>query len=257
MRVASRFKYLAMIELELTPKIKEWLDTEPEKRDLEAGAELLLRVSRNRILYANVRQNIKAKASTIEYHLNKIYVKRLHDTTHKQVHEMMVKVDAIDRARGLSKPEASVQRSDFQRGKRADHDELPELIQQLYVENGTIIRRMRDIHTKLRLISPDNSTCPDSDRYPLAKHLIELDSVYRENWNKYDHYIKGTPAETVAAVKEDRTTQLNAAKYCNLMLGKYSRNKSEEIGARIKESYASIDTPSAALTEKMKSAGLL
>lgn len=246
-----------MIELELTPKIKEWLDTEPEKRDLEAGAELLLRVSRNRILYANVRRNIKAKASTIEYHLNKIYLRRLQETTHSQVQEMMVKVDAIDRSRGLSKPDSTARRSEMQRGKRADHDELPAEIQQLYVENADIMRRMRDTHTKLRLISPDNSTCPDSDRYPLAKHLIALDATYRDNWNKYDHYIKGTPAAAAIPVVDSRTAQSNSAKYCNLLLGKYAKNPSDELAERIKEVYAAIDKPTAVLSEKMKNAELL
>lgn len=246
-----------MIELELTPKIKEWLETEPDKRDLEAGAELLLRVSRNRILYANVRQNIKAKASTIEYHLKKIYRKRLQDSTHREVKAMMVKVEAIDRSRGLSKPDSTALRSVLQRGKRADHDELPEEIQQLYVDNADIMRRMRDIHTKLRLISPDNSTCPDSDRYPLAKHLIALDQTYRDNWNKYDHYIKGTPVAANIPVVDTRTGQANAAKYCNLLLGKYAKSKSDSIADRIKEVYASIDNPTSALTEKMNAAGLL
>lgn len=246
-----------MIELELTPKIKEWLDTEPENRDLEAGAELLLRVSRNRILYQNVRQNIKAKAKTIEYHLNKIYVKRLAQITHEEVKAMMVKVDAIDRAHGLSKPESTALRSEFQRGKRADHDDLPAEIQQLYVDNGDIMRRMRDLHTKLRLISPENSTCPDSDRFPLAKHLIALDVTYRDNWNKYDHYIKGTPVAAVVPVVDTRTASKNAAKYCNLLLGKYAKNPSDELADRIRETYVAVDAPSAALTEKMKNAGLL
>ena len=34
-----------MINLELTPKIKEWLAADPDKRDLKAGAELLLETS--------------------------------------------------------------------------------------------------------------------------------------------------------------------------------------------------------------------
>lgn len=246
-----------MIDLELTPKIKEWLDTEPDKRDLEAGAELLLRVTRNRILYANVRLNIKAKAKTIEYHLNKIYTKRLADITHEQVREMMVKVDAIDRARGLSKPKTTAEHSEFQRGKRVDHDELPAEIQQLYVENGDIMHRMRDLHTKLRLISPDNSTCPDSDRYPLAKHLIVLDEKYRDNWNIYDHYIKDTPVAAVMPVVDTRTASKNAAKLCNLLLGKYAKNPSDDLAERIKETYASVDAPTAALTEKMKAAALM
>lgn len=246
-----------MIELELTPKIKEWLDTEPDKRDLHAGADLLLRVTRNRILYANVCQNIKAKAKIIEYHLNKIYVKRLADITHEDVRLMMVKVNAIDRSRGLSKSESSALHSEFQRGKRADHDELPSDIQHLYIDNGDIMRRMRDLHTKLRLISPDNSTCPASDRYPFAKEIIRLDGIYRENWNKYDHYIKGTPVDAASIVVDKRSAQKNSAKYCNLLLGKYAKAPTPELAERIRQTYATIDTPTAALTEKMNAAKLL
>lgn len=54
-----------MIDLELTPKIKEWLETEPSKRDLMKGAELLLRITRNRIMYANITRNIARHAGTI------------------------------------------------------------------------------------------------------------------------------------------------------------------------------------------------
>ena len=39
-----------MIELELTPQIKEWLDTEPSQRNLQRGADLLLRITCNKIL---------------------------------------------------------------------------------------------------------------------------------------------------------------------------------------------------------------
>ncbi len=94
-----------MIELELTPQIKEWLDTEPSQRNLQRGADLLLRITRNKILYTNITRNIARHGGTIEYHLNKIYKARLNDITHAQVRSMMVEVDAIAGARGLDSPE--------------------------------------------------------------------------------------------------------------------------------------------------------
>ena len=61
-----------MIELELTPQIKEWLDTEPSQRNLQRGADLLLRITRNKILYTNITRNIARHGGTIEYHLNTV-----------------------------------------------------------------------------------------------------------------------------------------------------------------------------------------
>lgn len=245
-----------MINLELTPKIKEWIDTEPEKRDLQAGATLLLQVTRNKILYANVTRNLSRHAEVIEYQLNKIYNQRLADITHEQVAAMMTEVDSIAKARGLNNPEPA-KRTEFQRGKRADHDELPAEIQQLYVDNADILRRMRDAHTKIRLITPENSTCPDSDRYPLAKYLIEQDRLYRENWDKYDHYIKGTPVSAVTPTVDARTESANAAKLCNLLLGQYAKSPKDDLADRIRDAYAKIISPTDRLREKMLVAKLL
>ena len=107
-----------MIDHELTPKIKEWLETEPSKRDLMKGAELLLRITRNRIMYANITRNIARHAGTIEYHLNKIYKARLADITHAEVRSMMIKVEAISESRGLANPDGSSKKTELQRGKR-------------------------------------------------------------------------------------------------------------------------------------------
>lgn len=246
-----------MIELELTPQIKEWLDTEPSQRNLQQGADLLLRITRNKILYTNITRNIARHAGTIEYHLNKIYKARLNDITHAQVRSMMVEVDAIAGARGLDSPEGSSKRSEFQRGIRADHDELPDEIKQLYVDNADILRKMRECHVRLRMITPENSTCPDSDRYPWAKEIIALDTLYRENWNRYDHYVKGTPVAAVQLVTDARSDSRNAARVIHLLLGKYAANPDEALAARIRDTYAKIASPTALIRKKMTDAGLL
>lgn len=241
-----------MINLELTPKIKEWLDTPADQRDIAAGAELLLRVNRNRILYNNILRNPAKHAPTLEYHLWKILKQRLIDTTHEEVALMMTQVVAIAEQHGFSRQT----RSEFQRGKRADHDQLPPDVQQLYVDNADIMRRMHDAHTRLRMINSTNSTCPDSDRYPLAKDIIRLDLQYRDNWNLYDHYVKGTPlAATVRAV-DSRTASKNAVKTINLQLGKYAKLPSDALADRIRNLYNQIDNPSAKLRAKMSELGL-
>ncbi len=243
-----------MIDLELTPKVREWLDTDPDKRDMKAGAELLLRITRNRILYTNIMRNPRGKASLLEYHLQKILKTRLIDTTREEVKQMMVQVDAVARQRGLDN---SPSRSQFQNGKRADHDELPDEVKQLYVENAELMRRMREAHTRLRMISPQNSTCPDSDRYPLAKAIIEYDRRYRDNWNVYDHYVKGTPVAATVKAVDSRTAQKNTVKTLNLLLGKYAKTPTDAVAERIRELYAGVANPTDALHKKMADADLL
>lgn len=244
-----------MIDLELTPEIKEWLDTPHERRDYARGALLIGKVSRNRILYANVSRDPVAKATAIEYHLRKIYSRRVADITHEQVGRMMERCDAIARSAGLDHPASG--KSDFQKGKRADHDSLPQEIRDLWTRNGDLRQRMRDCHTHLRLINPSNSTCPDSDRYPWAKQLIEYDRQYRDNWNRYDHYIPGTsPAATKLAV-DPRTESSRAAKTANMLLGKYARKQDPALADRIRAAYAKVISPTPALTAKMRAVRLI
>ena len=84
------------------------------------------------------------------------------------------------RARGLDNPDGASKRTDLQRGKRADHDQLPDEIKQLYVENADILRKMRECHVRLRMITPETSTCPDSDRFPgLRKSSPSIRSTVR------------------------------------------------------------------------------
>lgn len=76
----------------------------------------------------------------------------------------------------------------FKAGKRLDHDSLPVEIQALYIKNGNIIHKMRELHLQLRQLSKENATCPDSERYPFLKELIALDKTYHKNWQIYDSW---------------------------------------------------------------------
>ena len=242
-----------MAQRELTSKIKEWLDTPANQRDIMAGAELLLRVNRNRIFYNNVSRNPAAKAPRLVYELTKIYNARTDEATREEVSALMAQVGQIAVTRGLDTPSV---RSEFQRGKRADHDELPPEVRELWTQNAEIMRKMRDCHTHLRLINTDNSSCPDSDRYPWAKEIVRLDTLMRDNYNRYDHYIKGTPLAATALAVEPRTAEKNALKTINLLIGKYAKSPSDSIADRIKDLFGKIANPTDALVRKMAAAGL-
>ena len=81
-------------------------------------------------------------------------------------------------------------------GKREDHDLLPDEIKAKFVENLDLLRRMRELHLRLRTMSLDNASCPDSERYPFLKELIDLDKKLHKNWEEYDHYVISSPQAT-------------------------------------------------------------
>ena len=173
---------------ELIPKVKEWLDANPEDRDLAAGALLVLQLTNNRIMYQNFMRKPKLYASRIEYELKKKYNFYLQQLTHEQVVEMGKQVEVIAKEHNLPN-----EHEEFKKGKRADHDALPVEIQALYAQNLSIMQQMRRCHTQLQLLSVEHSTCPDSERYPFLKELIDLDKQYHANWQQYDHFKVGEP----------------------------------------------------------------
>ena len=85
------------------------------------------------------------------------------------------------------------------RGKRDDHEQLPDEIKALFVENLSLLQQMRELHLKLRSLSLENVTCPDSERYPFLKEIISLDKKLHSNWERYDHYIPTAPTATADA----------------------------------------------------------
>ena len=175
-----------------TELIKRWLETPANERDYSVGALYLLKLSGNQILYRNIVANPQQKADFIEYQLQKYYNFRVQALTHAQVEEMQTQVDRIAEAYKLADDSINDKRSSVNalaRGKREDHDTLPDEIKAKYVENLSLLQRMRELHLKLRSLSLEDAVCPDSERYPFLKDLIALDKKLHANWDAYDHYV--------------------------------------------------------------------
>lgn len=271
----------------LTESLRVWLETPPEERDLAKGALYMLQLSGNKILYGNMMRNLTKNADVIQYQIQKYYNYRVRDLTRKQVEEMDTKVARIidshfrytepaETARQTPASFASPTRtavtttsekeersagkestsSEFRKGKREDHDSLPVEVQALYVENNTIMQKMRELHLQLRMLSTDNATCPDSERYPFLKEIIELDRRYHSNWDVYDHFVPGesiVPARTQAAEDADKA----AVKVINLMKGRYKKTPTEELRVKIIEAYGKLAEPSDKLTAELSFLGII
>ena len=163
-----------------TEQIKQWLETPEAERDYSVGALYLLKLSGNQIMYRNIIGQIDRRHDFVEYQLQKYYNFRVADLTRAQV-EAIVAEHIPLAAKADEQP----------KGKRADHDALPDDIKAKYVENLSILQRIRELHLRLRSLSLDNVTCPDSERYPFLKELISLDKKLHANWEAYDTYVIG------------------------------------------------------------------
>ena len=138
---------------------------------------------------------------------------------------------------------------------------------------------MRELHLQLRNLSTQASTCPDSDRYPFLKEIIELDKRYHKNWQAYDSFTvssdaadtgSGETAPTPAAQADakpevgqqtlDETARLeqkNILRQINLAKGRYKKNPSEKLKDSILALYKQLTAPSDALNASLKELGIL
>lgn len=173
-----------------TEQIKQWLETPEAERDYTVGALYLLKLSGNQIMYKNIISQIDRRHDFVEYQLQKYLNFRLQALTHEQVQQMEKEVEQIV-AEHI--PLAATADETPAKGKRSDHDLLPDEIKAKYVENLSLLQRMRELHLRLRSLSLENSTCPDSERYPFLKELIALDKKLHANWEAYDHYVAPGP----------------------------------------------------------------
>ena len=168
-----------------TKLIGEWLNKPESERDYSVGALYLLKLSGNKILYTNIVANLDRRHDVIEYQLQKYYNFRVKELTHDEVEAMQKQVDAIvEEQIPLA---ATTDDPKQHRGKRDDHEQLPDEIKALFVENLSLLQQMRELHLKLRSLSLENVTCPDSERYPFLKEIISLDKKLHSNWERYDH----------------------------------------------------------------------
>lgn len=198
-------------------KLQNWLND--ENHTIQDGCLLLLQMENNQIHYQNLLRhpNKVAVMKYLQTELQKRLKIRLANVTHQEVADMEEKVEVIVKEHFAYQKRANggTSNEEFRKGKRADHDHLPEEIQARYIENLDLLRKMRELHLKLRTLSTQQVSCPDSERYPFLKELIALDKQLHENWEVYDHYVleaNGTGNLVSSTQKEGESDAGNTAK---------------------------------------------
>lgn len=177
----------------LTTQVQDYINADPADRDIEFGAVLLLKLNKNRILYNNIIRRPDKFADKLLYELKKFLTIRLDQKTIHEVVEMeKVLLPAVEQllanAEPLSTDDDHV--ATIVKGKRADHDSLPERVQILWVESAGFYKNIKLLHENLKGME-NSQPC---DRYELLKQLDEQDRMYRMNMESYDGYKEGDGA---------------------------------------------------------------
>lgn len=215
------------IDPKFTKEIQDWLNE--EKHDAMTGADLLIRVNPRNVSYrrwhslAIMRpKNILPK---IEREL-KIHLKyRLDGLTLQEVNrldrEIIPHVEKV-LAEGIPaqptdvlvshengtpvvpasvilnpEDETDAQVVVKQLGRRADHEQLPDDIQALWDNNGTLYKDMKAVFEELKSMEE----LPSCQRYDKLQILDALDKKYEKQMQQYDEYVIGQETKPEASAK--------------------------------------------------------
>lgn len=186
-----------MIDNKLTEKIQAWLTSPHDSADeIREGALLLLKLNRNRCLYDTICRRPERYVKKVEYELKKFMPMRLAQMTMQQTlameEELMPEVNAAIEA-------DNDETAPGHKGKRSDHDSLPEDIQAIWQRNADRWKKIKELQAKCLLIE---DPC---DRFESVKQLKDIWYAYKSDFAVYDDYVSPAAVTEGEAPQADTT----------------------------------------------------
>ena len=207
------------------PKITEgmvaWLRSDhTDDESIRNGAELLLRVNRNKGLYERILRYPKGGLKKLEYELQKHVNIRLQGYTFDDIQKLDAEIiPAVKPAIEEAERVENLVKKDFEgkdlevlafqdsgdsmkivTGKRPDHDQLPPEIQAIWSENAERWKKIKETYNLLLAL---NAPC---DRFEHLQLLKEAWYKYRSEMCRYDDF-RGTMDEMATVVKGGQLTE--------------------------------------------------
>ncbi len=193
-----------------TDKIGAFLSKKaPSDSEIIEAATLLLQCdpNRERGIYNSALRRPQAMLPWIRTDLTKYYkirmkgherskVGQFNDYTDKKVRETLAVIpEGVEPEEVPQIPITGI------RGKRPDHDKLPEDVQKLWDGNIRLWKGIRQMHNDLLLMvnKPGYEACDGNE---LCHVLYETDTELRKNYHRYDTYVL-TPASGQKVEKKD------------------------------------------------------
>lgn len=217
---------ILMMDNLLTSQIEAFLAvSKPTDEQIREGAMLLLRVNpgargiynsamaRPQAMLPWVVEDLKKFLAIRKRGLERQQVARFNAETVTRVRETLSRVpDTVVEHAGKANtaslgkiPDSGI------RGKRADHDSLPENIQHIWEENAERWKKMRSLHAQLEVMvaKPGYQACDGNE---ICHVLRETDTLIRNEYKRYDTYRPGdtTAKDSVETFTDNVKTIQNA-----------------------------------------------
>lgn len=186
--------------------MKNWLDEKEHTtdEDIIKGAFMLLKLTRNQIMFQTIMRKPQKHVDKIVYELRKRLPMRLAHMTTYDVKVMDSEITPVIKSamkeesdKIASEPENNDKMSlPAVSGKRSDHDSLPDDIKNIWPENAERWKKIKKVYnTLLTLKEP-------CDRFENLTILSELWYTYKREFERYDNY-KADSGEDVNTAETD------------------------------------------------------
>lgn len=192
-------------------RVTEWLSKKKHtEAELADGAMMVLQCNRNHALYNTIMRRPARYEEKIAYELRKHLRYLKDDMTLDEVKSLEARIlpaignaiietekstDEVAAAMGEA-PENSIlpapaydadngKQTDaiVARGKRTDHDTLPETIRAIWDKNAERYKKIKQAHETCKTLT---AAC---DRYEFTSAIAELWADYKKDFDTYDHYV--------------------------------------------------------------------
>ena len=193
-------------------RVTEWLSKKKHTEvELAEGAAMVLQCNRNQALYNTIMRRPARYEEKIAYELRKHLRYLKDDMTLDEVKKMEAYIlpvigkaiadteettdkaaaalgeipeDSFLPAPALSSEEPYKQTDAIvARGKRTDHDTLPETIRAIWERNAERYKKIKQAHETCKTLT---AAC---DRYEFTSAIAELWADYKKDFDTYDHYV--------------------------------------------------------------------
>ena len=193
-------------------RVEEWLSKKKHtEADLANGAMMVLQCNRNRAMYNTMMRKPSHYEEKMVYELKKHLAYLQDDMNLEDVKKLEKKIlpvigkaiadteettdkaaaalgeipeDSFLPAPALSSEEPYKQTDAIvARGKRTDHDTLPEDIRAIWDKNAERYKKIKQAHETCKTLT---AAC---DRYEFTSAIAELWAEYKKDFDTYDHYV--------------------------------------------------------------------
>lgn len=224
-----------MNDVKFTQKIKQWFDSEHTDENIREEAMLLLQINNNRHLYQQIMLRPQRMLEHLKYELQKHYDYRIKGLSLDEVRKFDGEVTpllqkAVDSTADADKLAADVaphlpfvdaENTDsidataiIAKGKRADHDQLPDEIKEIWDANIQRWKRIKELFEacKAYQLSCDRFEGLNAANEEFQKMLLTLKTeyyAYKQSMDQYDHAVPGQKEEN-AETKTEVVISANA-----------------------------------------------